>query len=70
MTHSAKNRIAPSLYYEWQENMGVNFLRGSENWAGRSQLFGYISKLEEGSQLKVAIHNREVLECIFQRLFR
>lgn len=50
--------------------MGVNFLRGSENWAGRSQLFGYISKLEEGSQLKVAIHNREVLECIFQRLFR
>lgn len=48
------------------------FLRGSENRAGRSmsQFFGYISKLEVGSQLKVAIHNKEVLECIFQRLFQ
>lgn len=48
------------------------FLRGSENWAGpsMSQFFGYISKLEVGSQLKVAIHNKEVLECIFQRLFQ
>lgn len=48
------------------------FLRGSENQAGpsMSQFFGYISKLEVRSQLKVAIHNKEVLECIFQGLFQ
>lgn len=48
------------------------FLRGSENRAGpsMSQFFGYISKLEVRSQLKVAIHNKEVLECIFQGLFQ
>lgn len=51
--------------------VGLSFLRNNENWtsSGKSQFFRYISKSGMGSQLKVAIHNKEGLECILQRMF-